>query len=148
MRLPHFEITRCAHRRPSHSTPGLWTDPGKQPRLCTDSASGLHPPMPRFPGAGLRMAAGLGVGGSVHRRVAVAFCAFALERRDTELGSGLPSLECDCNVKVWRLPFLRDQSQGLTKCHIRYNLNPSWPPRRLNGPWKTAGCGALRSATP
>ncbi len=34
----------------------------------------------------------------------------------------------------------------LTKCNIRYSLNSSWTPKRLNGPWKAAGCGALRSA--
>src|SRR5579862_508883 len=50
-------------------------------------------------------------------------------------------------------PVLADRSStqrrmSLTKCHIRYNLNSSWTPRRLNGPWKAAGCGALRSATP
>jgi hypothetical protein len=46
------------------------------------------------------------------------------------------------------LESLAAKAEVLTKCHIRYNLNSSWSPSPLDGPWRVAGCGALRSATP
>ena len=45
-------------------------------------------------------------------------------------------------------PQPQTKSSVSTKCHIRYILNGRWTPPRSSDPWRAAGCGVPRSATP
>src|SRR5208282_4286330 len=62
--------------------------------------------------------------------------------RGTQRSTGTNGVPFFLSSQYWHPPVSCSQQQPkadvLTKCHIRYNLNISWTPRRLDYPWKEA----------